>query len=575
MHGSKQGRRGHWSGWTGIALTGVAAGLLGAVVLWGQQPEPVKSKPKGVKTSPIPDVGPKEPRPLGVVKTAPGKGGTTPPKDPKNPKAETAPVEKGAEKGPAKGETPAKGTAKKYDPLFEGWEKPAAVLVLTGQQIGYIEPCGCTGLANQKGGLARRHTLLKQLADEKGWPVVPLDVGSQVERFGRQSEIKFQRTAEALRTLGYQAVALGAGDLKMTASELLAGTNSNDGTSIFISSNVALLARDLTPQVKVIEAGGVKIGVTAVLADDYVAKLTDSDLISEPAERGMAEAIKQLTAADCTINVLLAHASIEESQRLAKKFPGFDIVVTSGGFGEPLRELEKIEGTNTLLAQVGKKGMFASVVGIYPGPKDMPAKGKFRYQRVPLDDRFADSPDMMKLLSEYQQQLKGEGLEGLGIRPQPHPTQHKFVGSDACAKCHQDAFDVWKDSPHGHATDSIVSPPNQRSNIARHFDPECLSCHVTGWEPQKFYPFESGYLSLEKTPLLKHSGCENCHGPGSEHVAAEEPDSKVAMLARDKLRQQMRLPIEGNVAQRRCTECHDTDNSPDFKFDEYWEQIKH
>ena len=47
------------------------------------------------------------------------------------------------------------------------------------------------------------------------------------------------------------------------------------------------------------------------------------------------------------------------------------------------------------------------------------------------------------------------------------------------------AYEVWSKTPHAHATDSLVKPPNSRGNIARHFDPECLSCHVTGWDPQQ------------------------------------------------------------------------------------------
>src|SRR5262245_22260020 len=74
--------------------------------------------------------------------------------------------------------------------LFAGWpKKPSVVLFVTGQQLGYIEPCGCTGLENQKGGLARRQSFMKQLTDQRGWPVVALDVGSQVKRFGKQQEV--------------------------------------------------------------------------------------------------------------------------------------------------------------------------------------------------------------------------------------------------------------------------------------------------------------------------------------------------------------------------------------------------
>ena len=44
--------------------------------------------------------------------------------------------------------------------LFQGWGKPDVALLITGRQHGYIEPCGCTGLTNQRGGLARRLSLI-------------------------------------------------------------------------------------------------------------------------------------------------------------------------------------------------------------------------------------------------------------------------------------------------------------------------------------------------------------------------------------------------------------------------------
>jgi len=124
-----------------------------------------------------------------------------------------------------------------------------------------------------------------------------------------------------------------------------------------------------------------------------------------------------------------------------------------------------------------------------------------------------------------------------------------------------------------------VKPPNNRGDIARHFDPECLSCHVTGWAPQQYYPFESGYLSLDKTPRMQHNGCENCHGPGNAHVAAESGEGDLSADAIAKLRDAMKLPIAGGIAERKCLECHDLDNSPDFHkpgaFDKYWIEVEH
>src|SRR5688572_7206502 len=42
--------------------------------------------------------------------------------------------------------------------IFVDWPKPDVLLVFSGEQDGYLEPCGCAGLENQKGGLQRRFT---------------------------------------------------------------------------------------------------------------------------------------------------------------------------------------------------------------------------------------------------------------------------------------------------------------------------------------------------------------------------------------------------------------------------------
>ena len=121
------------------------------------------------------------------------------------------------------------------------------------------------------------------------------------------------------------------------------------------------------------------------------------------------------------------------------------------------------------------------------------------------------------MLTSYQDLLKESGLENLGLKPTAKGDgRSKFVGSKACADCHSKAFAIWRKTPHAKALDTLahLDPPRQ-------FDPECLSCHVTGWDPQKYFPFAGGYTKIEKTPELVGNGCENCHGPGSAHVAAE------------------------------------------------------
>lgn len=462
--------------------------------------------------------------------------------------------------------------AERNQTLAADWPEPQAVLFVSGQQHGYIEPCGCTGLENQKGGLIRRDTLLTELRD-RGWELIPVDVGNQVRRIGRQPEMKFQTTVESFRTMGYRAAALGIDDLKLSSIELIQMAGSDGLTeSPFLSANVSVIDESFFPSHRIVESGGRKIGITAVLGNEHKDEIQSSDIeFFDPLER-LKLAAEKLDQEQCDFKVLLAHASIEESAELARQVPGFDLVVTAGGFGEPTLAPQAIEGSKSVMVQVGTKGMYGGIVGIFDDPQQ-----PIRYQRIAISSQFKDSRRMLEEFAQYQQRLADAGFDGLGISFTAHPSGRTYVGSEACGDCHTTAYEIWEGTPHSHATTSIVEPDNERGGIPRHHDPECISCHVTGWNPQKYYPYTTGFVSPEDTPLMMGSGCENCHGPGSEHVAAELGDIDVTNERLKELQQQMILPLD--KARDTCLECHDLDNSPDFHregaFDEYWEQIKH
>jgi hypothetical protein len=464
--------------------------------------------------------------------------------------------------------------AEKNQAIAQDWPKPWACLFITGRQYGYIEPCGCTGLENQKGGLNRRDTLLTNLRD-RGWTVLPVDAGDQVRRAGVQSEIKFAQTVKALNEMQYAAVGFGPEELKLSPTELMLQMLSPKGEaqSIFVSANIAVLQPDTPERYKVITLpNNRRIGITSVLGDDYAKKIpVGGDIIIEEAVTALQPIAEQLAKDKLDYRVLIVNASLEETRRIAQAVPSFNLVVTAGGHGEPLYKPEPVPGTDAIMIQVGVKGMYTGILGLYDDQKN-----PFRYQRIALSSQFEDSPRIMKQFEEYQNVLQKKGFDKLGVKPLTHPTTRDFVGSKTCGDCHTTAFKVWEDSPHFHATESIVQPPS-RGDIARHFDPECVSCHVTGWNAQGFFPYKTGYVSLEKSPDLTGNGCENCHGPGSQHVAYENGELGDDPQLAQKLRDEMKLPLD--KAQDKCLECHDLDNSPSFHkdgaFEEYWQQIVH
>jgi Cytochrome c554 and c-prime len=461
--------------------------------------------------------------------------------------------------------------------IFVNWPKPDVALVFSGDQDGYLEPCGCAGLENQKGGLRRRFTLLKQLRDQ-GWPIVAMDNGGQEKRPGVQAEIKTDFAYRALAKMGYAAVGFGAHDLHMDLLPIV--INLDESSNPLVSANVGIVGFDsgYTQRYKIVEAGGMKIGITSVLGKKEIAELKNTAEIEllEPYQ-AIPQVLPKLLEANCDHLVLLAHAEPEEAQDLARRFSEFDWVVTAHGAEEPPNEAAKIEGADSHLIEVGKKGMYVSVVGLYKA-----GGTPFRFQRVPLDSRFADAPEIHAMHVDYQHRLETLGLEGLGLKASTHPSGGKFAGSKACADCHLSATEVYENTPHFHATDTLLKldPPRQ-------FDPECLSCHATGWEPQRYFPFRTGFLGLKETPHMVGNGCENCHGPAARHVAAENGEIDVTEEELEKLRAALRLKVvenegnkEGQVFDRgkvvqMCMECHDLDNSPDFDFQTYWPKVVH
>ncbi|MFM8579482.1 MAG: multiheme c-type cytochrome [Planctomycetaceae bacterium] len=481
-------------------------------------------------------------------------------------------VRGGPDRGPEISEETASEFCRRNGAVFEDWPRPAAVLVLTGELDGYIEPCGCSGKENQKGGLSRRHNLLIAL-EQAGWPTVALDLGNQVRRYGRQSEVKFQSVADGLRTMGYAVAGFGPFDVRLPVEELIAAAASiGDAPSPFVSANVGLLGLDsgITSRVRRVEAGGVRFGVTTVLACVEATRIhNDSIDILDP-DKALTLASKELDALDCDHRVLLSWATPDETLALAEKHPSFKLVVSAGAADEPPMNPHGF-GDGRLLIELGHKGMYAVVVGLFDDPAT-----PIRTQRVPLDARWGEYADMIRLLGAYQRKLESLGLSGLGLIPGAarHPSGRRFAGSEGCAECHAHAYEIWRDTPHASALTTLEEQVPGRSH-----DPECLSCHVVGWAPQRVEPFDVGFVDTTETPHLAHNGCENCHGPAAAHAAVERGEVKVADAARDRLRQDLAMslssPEEKEKVISNCLECHDLDNSPHFDFGTYWPMVEH
>ncbi len=483
------------------------------------------------------------------------------------------------------GEKPSSAAVRQ--PPWTEWKTPAAAFLLTGEQHGYFEPCGCS--LHQLGGMARRGDLVRKLTQEKKWPLSGLDVGGTVKRNRKQDQIKFLLLMDAFKHMNYAGIATGLEELKLGADFLLqqqvADPEELKKSVALLSANVVLFDQpDLGWPLasRLVQVGDVKVGVTAVIGAslrDQVAPAgpMTNITIKDPAEV-LPGVIEKLQAEKPAFLVLLSHGSEAEAKELAAKFPQFRIILTAGGPEEA--DPKPVVVGQTWILQAGHKGKRVGVLGYFPDD----AAQSFRYDLVELNDTdFKNDPHMRELMKNYQQQIQDESLATSDELLLRHPSGNKFVGAAKCGECHKQAYSHWKDTKHAEGLASLKTghPGQEKEWVVRIHDPECLSCHITGWEPQQMLRFDSGYITEERSPHLVGQQCENCHGPGSKHVSLEEglvamsPDATMdAVMAS---RKNVKRTLE-QARKELCVQCHDPDNSPKFKpdaFHEYWDKIAH
>ncbi len=137
-----------------------------------------------------------------------------------------------------------------------------------------------------------------------------------------------------------------------------------------------------------------------------------------------------------------------------------------------------------------------------------PSQGnRFRYSAHPVREADGSHPLVAQRLAALNTRINDYNRKTFADR-RPRPAaegEASYVGVEACSSCHAPARKHWDAQPHGRAY-----PTLQR--ISREYDLECVGCHVTGYD-------KPGGSTVSFNDKLRGVQCEECHGPGSQHVA--------------------------------------------------------
>ncbi|NOZ53909.1 MAG: hypothetical protein GXP08_12395 [Gammaproteobacteria bacterium] len=412
----------------------------------------------------------------------------------------------------------------------------ALTILYSGNLDGELEPCGCSAEGNL-GGIKRRTALLDKY--KKNDPsVVIISAGGLISSEGPNDRLKSEYILKAFTHLKYDAIGLQWKDLAygvdFSVKETLPWVASNWLNDDFQKN------RKIT---RVINGNKVQMQFFSWLDPSQSPTLqmqgkhgdVDGD-IKTLAER-IAAAKKQgaltILATSLPLDVIKALIPLDTIDLLFER-AAYEV------YGEP----KKVGGA--LVVQPGSRGMRLGKLSIKVDANNG-SINSWEHQVLPMPESVADAPRMSAWYDEYNEKVKQNYLKQVAIRKQHESGDSLFVGEEACKTCHTKVYQVWQESDHAIAYDSLEV-------VGKSFDPNCLQCHTVGLDQA------GGFIDMSITPHLLGVQCESCHGAGKLHVASGGKTP---------------VPNKNWSHQKICGQCHTQPHSPSFKFDQYWPKIKH
>jgi Cytochrome c554 and c-prime len=455
---------------------------------------------------------------------------------------------------------------------------PTLRLYLMTDPAGALEPCGC--VKDQLGGVDHLAAFVEQekvrapvLATLSAGPLFFMDRELRSER-ATQDRARASAMAKALRSLNLIAFAPGEND-GSGGKETLATLQEQSGAALVGPQGVTSVLRavgalklgligigkttkepyqaEVAGAIASLKAQGAQIFIALAAVGrgeakrlaDFVPELT-LVLVGAPASAG--EANTETPTGERIGNVLIA-----ETGNHVQTVGVLDLFVRDQGFtfqdassldqsrkrGELSRRIDALRGSIADLER-DKKDKLASTeeqrqelaaaeaqrtaLDFAPAPK----RGSYaRYFTTEIRQSLGSSAAVTEVMREYYKKVNDENKVAFADKkPRPAGDEPAFVGVAACAKCHEDAKNVWDKTAHAHAYQTL-------SSQFKEFNLDCVSCHVTGYDR----PGGSTVAFVEK---LRDVQCESCHGPGSKHSASPT---------------KARMPVE-HPSSDSCTSCH-------------------
>lgn len=417
-------------------------------------------------------------------------------------------------------------------------------IAYAGDLIGSLIPCDCT--SPPMGGVARRATVLTTYRrGSPDTPVLVLETGNAMMQSDNLEVPGNKSVVQALEALGIDMINTTVADLRRLNRMMELGQLPKEMRSVYISS-ILEPTPDLKFPVKPYAIHSLKpnegnqeihVGVLAVSPPGIETMQGVKALSPEQAiERYLPEVDSK-----SDIVILLARETGDQLVRLARMYPGIDVII-NGSLTSEGNEYPKTG--NTVIVESARRGFALGTLDL-----EWDARGhitKYKNQLIPLAPMIPDSPQLAAITEEARQEEVKLAEEEAKKNPRLQ-VPLAFAGSKECMICHEKAYRAWEKSKHAQAMETLKRSHDQ-------FSQGCVPCHVTGFGVAR------GYVDIVNTPGLAGVQCEACHGMSANHV---------------KKPQTVKPGLGFKVKHKSCMRCHAPERSPRFSFETYWAKIKH
>jgi hypothetical protein len=335
---------------------------------------------------------------------------------------------------------------------------------------------------------------------------------------------------DMMALLGYDAVTVGEREFNYGYRYLVELTRKSKVPVVCANLRDKASGKLVWEPYVIVRKQGLKVAVAGLFSHTLQLKTGGDSVVVDDA-RATAEKLVPELRQKADVVVLLSHLGRTESLDLAGVVPGIDVLVVGH---QPSLILTSRKVNQTVAVHGGTQGQnIGETLLFLEGKKVADATGKV----VILLPEVGERADIAKLAKDFEdaqnERLKKKQQEEALSQVKHTGAGDHYLGMSACISCHQPQYEQWKSTAHAHAFATLEKESKEAT-------PECVQCHVTGWN------LSGGYRNQATTAGLKDVQCETCHGMGTLHnmfdaTAAAPPESL-------------------------CVTCHTPENDPSWNY---------